>query len=206
MDGRLADAGVLFHSWDGFEAQHQPWMPRAGSFMSASLVYAAQRSHNPSIPTFNGLSKGLILRPAFNRIVCGCESDCGGRCAGAYGATTPAGAPPKWCDPRTMALNREWNGGCVWPPGPTFGVFLLSNARYRRYNEVVLSAEAWRAHLPASVEAIVGDEATHRAFLREFGVSAVDYPLLRLDVSDWERPFRCEKCGAARPLYVLNDG
>ena len=32
-------------------------------------------------------------------------------------------------------------------------------------------------------------ETTHSKFLHEFGVSSDDYPLLKLDVSDWNSPF-----------------
>ena len=61
--------------------------------------------------------------------------------------------------------------------------------------ELVLAARDWAQNLPSSVEAVVGDEAAHRAFLATYpSVRARDFPLLRLDVRDYETPFRCVRC------------
>ena len=43
--------------------------------------------------------------------------------------------------------------------------------------------------MPEAVEAILGDEAAHRAFVREFGLRGDRVPLLRLDVNNWAAPF-----------------
>ena len=195
--GLLADAGVLVHLFDGFEAHGGlKWLPVSGAeSISASLVYAQQRA-NPSktIPTFNRGTLGLVLRPNFHLVQCGCDSDCGGRCVGAFGmgGAPGSGAPratsPLWCPLTTEA--GEWHGGCVWQPGPALGRMLYLNQRSDRYNEVVVSAAFWRDHMPSAVEAVLGDEGVHAAFLRAYGLSSRDVPLLTMDLSDFDSPFR----------------
>ena len=48
-------------------------------------------------------------------------------------------------------------------------------------------------HLPDVVEAFFGDSAEarqqHAAFLRAYGLSAAQVPLLRMNAFDWENPF-----------------
>ena len=47
--------------------------------------------------------------------------------------------------------------------------------------------------MPDTVEAFVGDSAEarqqHAAFLRQYGLSAGQVPLLSLDVGNWYEPF-----------------
>ena len=96
----------------------------------------------------------------------------------------------------------------VWEPGKLKGMlecFLKSagagGGQYSGYNELVMDADAWQDHMPQTIEAVfypTHSSATRRAgrrprrrtqVLREFGVSSDDYPLLKLDVSDWNSPF-----------------
>jgi hypothetical protein len=90
---------------------------------------------------------------------------------------------------------------------------------YKGYNEVVLDSEAWIEGLPESIEAIFMvdcsssdpnllyggadgggtarscDEAhrnaiaLHRSFLENYHLSAADFPLLKLQPSNWNEPF-----------------
>ena len=100
-------------------------------------------------------------------------------------------------------------GYCMWEPGKLKGMlecFLKSagagGGQYSGYNELVMDADAWQDHMPQTIEAVFYPthsecdsscrskaETTHSKFLREFGVSSDDYPLLKLDVSDWNSPF-----------------
>ena len=95
---------------------------------------------------------------------------------------------PLWCDPATTEAG-EWHGGCVWQPGPSFGKMFYLNQRSDRYNEVVVSAAFWRAHMPSAVEAILGDEGVHRAFLEAYGLSRRDVPLLTFEPNNFASPF-----------------
>ena len=76
------------------------------------------------------------------------------------------------------------------------------------YNELILNSRAHNERLPHSVEAFFvpqGHSAVtadlgygiridvvvaHRAFLRVYGLTAEQVPLLRLDPANWEEPFR----------------
>jgi len=73
---------------------------------------------------------------------------------------------------------------------------------YSGYNELVYAGSEWNGHLPHTVEAFFGcfshngynhngpTASKHRAFLREYHVSADDVPLLDFDPSDWVHPFK----------------
>lgn len=73
---------------------------------------------------------------------------------------------------------------------------------YSGYNELVYDASQWNTHLPDTVEAFFGLFTTngfnpngatatqHKNFLREYGVSADEVPLLDFDPSDWDHPFK----------------
>ena len=74
-------------------------------------------------------------------------------------------------------------------PGPFFGEFLEAGAPLPYYNEIVLDGGYWNAHLPGSVEAIVGSSDAHRQFLATYGVQESEFPLVMLDLHNWERPF-----------------
>ena len=152
--------------------------------MSGSLIYAAQIAGGRRIPTFNFQAKGLVLRPEHTRVLCGCERDCGGRCAGAYGSKS---ATPIYCDATRPPAG--WST-CVWAAGPPLAVLFDRAKTNRLYNEVVVDGDYWREHLPEAVEAVVGDARMHAAFLRRYGLTADRVPLVTLDVDDWRSPFR----------------
>lgn len=64
--------------------------------------------------------------------------------------------------------------------------------------QIVLSSDAWINHLPGTIQAVFfpvgGDELKaremHASFVRTFSFRPSQLPLLQLDVSDAERPFR----------------
>ena len=107
---------------------------------------------------------------------------------GAYGQGS---ATPIYCDASTATVS-EWRGGCVWQPGPTFGTLFALNAKSGGYNEIVLDANWWRSHMPAAVEAVVGDASVHAALLKAYGLRAADIPLVELDLKNFEAPFRAK--------------
>ena len=74
--------------------------------------------------------------------------------------------------------------------------YINQNGRARGelgYNEFQIDGGWWGRHLPDTVEAFVGDSAEarqqHAAFLRQYGLSADQVPLLSLDVGNWYEPF-----------------
>ena len=50
----------------------------------------------------------------------------------------------------------------------------------------------WLSRMPLTIEAIFGHRGVHSAFLRRFGaqygLNEENWPLLQLDVNNWERP------------------
>ena len=187
-DGRLADAGVLVHTFDGWEdaSNDRKFSPGPGiRLVSASLIYAAQSEGSRTIPTYGGQSPtAIVFRPEYTRVVCGCARDCGARCIGAYGSPS---SEPVYCDPTQQSYT--WTN-CVWQPGPSLGVMLEQGAGASAYNEMIVDAVHWSARLPEAVEAIIGDPGAHQALMNAFpDLSPNDVPLLRLNVDDWFAPF-----------------
>ena len=188
-DGILADAGLLIHIFDGWEASsHEMWAPAqngpGATDMSASYVFAEQRVDHNVISLFGGGTSGLIFRPGWTRIKCGKAVDSAGSCG-------------QWCDQRRANAHIEWNEGqdklCAWQPGD-FSVQLQRlthyQHKYRRtfYNEVIIDAEHWRNNLPNTIEAIFGNPAAHARFQERYGLNSATNPVLRLDRSDWSNP------------------
>lgn len=65
------------------------------------------------------------------------------------------------------------------------------------YNEIIVDAVHWRAHMPDAVEAVYGSRALHQKFLEYYqgeGVTATSHPFVGIDVADrfggaWTAPF-----------------
>jgi hypothetical protein len=107
---------------------------------------------------------------------------------GGAGPAPQRATTPLWCDPVTTEAG-EWHGGCVWQPGPSLAKMFYLNQRSAGYNEIVVSAAFWREHMPSAVEAVIGDEGVHRAFLQAYGLSKRDVPLLTFDPANFDSPF-----------------
>ena len=66
------------------------------------------------------------------------------------------------------------------------------------YNEIILDAGHWRNHVPLTVEAMFQTAGgtpsvallSHANFRKVNRLSESDYPLLTLDVKNWDAPFR----------------
>uniref|UniRef100_A0A7S3FB30 Uncharacterized protein n=1 Tax=Haptolina ericina TaxID=156174 RepID=A0A7S3FB30_9EUKA len=163
----------------------------AATDMSASLIFAEQGTAANSISRFlfNGGGNGLIFRPGKVRVKCGKPVDSAGHCGSNH------------CPSRSK-LSIEWNEGadkgCVWPP-ETFGVELqrltMSQAKWHQvsYNEIIVDAKSWKAHMPDAVDAIFGNRDAHAQFLKAYashGVNERTHPFVTMDPGDWIRPLR----------------
>ena len=200
-DGSLADAGLLVHIFDDYEdienGHDSRWSPPAGlgersRQQSSSLVFAQQRDAGIAIPLFGGRGhylKGLIFRPQATRLMCAKPTDSAGVCVDRW---------HHWCDPKRATLRIPYREGpdkmCAWHP-ETIGVQLQRLTEFQHkpdehveYNEFIVDGLHWRSHLPDVVDAILGDDLVHQKFLNRYNVSAAEFPLVRLDVSDWEAP------------------
>ena len=91
-DGMLADAGLLVHTFDGWEGAH-PWEPAdngpGATEMSASLIFAAQHVDGQPLPLFGASAttahlSGLIFKPHVTRILCA-------KASAHYAHTVPTG-------------------------------------------------------------------------------------------------------------------
>lgn len=199
-NGALAWSGVLLHCFDGYEDHGQPWQPNHAE-ISSSLIFNDQEISGKSIPVFSCSHGGIILRPGFTtRVICGNGGDSGGSChdfcprVSAIGDVTSYNYPGDGC-------------GGSWRPAD-FGMYLQRTTMWQKrnarsfYNEVIIEGairdSTWLANLPTTVEAffqVQGEamgtvERHHAAFVQSFDIRASDVPLLTLDLSDWDRPFR----------------
>lgn len=124
---------------------------------------------------------GLIFRPGVTRLRCGKPVDSAGQCGA-------------WCWNKQGEWSEADDKLCSWPP-QDFGVQIhrLSDyqVKYGRlfYNEVIVDAPWWRSHLPDVIQGIVGDRELHRAFVQQYGLDGERFPLLHVDLTNWESPF-----------------
>ena len=213
----VPSAGVLVHCLDGYEDHSQPWLPGTDKAeISASVIFASQRltEANNLIPTFGCNNGGIIFRPGATRILCGAPGDCGGTCH-AFCDSPSGGSRSNQRDQfpgDDCRLNGQPATGLHAWRTSNIGTFLRRVTEFQKtakrsfYNEILVDPKGWRSRPERSVEAIFveitpnvfGDKAEvneevvglHRQFLSEFGLSAELNPLLRLDRSNWDSPFR----------------
>lgn len=216
VDGALPDSGVLLHVFDGWAPRDAAYRPgSAASEMSASLVFADQRPKCCSeipIPVFqgNGASglQGIVFRPGVTtQVLCGAISDrSGARCA-TFGYCDPVIDSEENHAPAPPFSANSWPDGCgngrAWRPHDA-GEYLRRGTRWEKevqapwsgrvdYNEFLVNAAHWTAHLPDAIEAFFGNgqyaQEQHLAYLREFGLAAAQVPLLTFDDRNWQQPF-----------------
>ena len=201
-DGSLADAGVLIHTFDGWEDNSEPFAPGTNGpgalEQSGSIVFAAQRVAGASLPLFaGGAAGGIIFRPgAATKVNCGKAKDSAGTCA----VWSPVGTSP-WCPSVTGEIpdRADWNDpgdtcGYAWRPQDVGNYLQRLTAwqqHWRRveYNEIVIDAPHWRAHLPDAIDAIIGNRGAYQAFIDRYDIDPTRVPLVSLDASNWETPF-----------------
>lgn len=188
--------------------------------MSTSLIYADLRPPccpQYKIPTYSGWAtgvQGVVFRPGpTTKIMCGTSGDStNGKCK----AWCPSVQPPDdWSkDDYDPMKSPEGAGGCrgSWKP-EDFGVFLHRTNLFEKevqskwgrridYNEIIVSGSHWTQHLPRTIEAFFSSDdhghnrndhvaqEQHSKFLREYGLTAQQVPLLVYHPNDWEKPFR----------------
>ena len=192
-DGALADAGLLVHSFDGWEDHGEPWLPSTAgpgaTGMSASYVFKDQeggcRGKPCVLPLFgvgDGKIAGMIFRPLATKLLCGKSGDSGGVCG-------------TRCSRRST--NEVWDERldktCSWLP-EDFGVQLRRvtthqvKYTYLWYNEIIVDSKAWRADGPLVVEAIFGNKEIHRGFIDKFPHLAASHPFMVFDPMNWHSP------------------
>ena len=78
-------------------------------------------------------------------------------------------------------------------PGPTFAELFARGAGEANYNEIVLDAGSWASQMPHAVEAIVDDQQAHEAFVKRYALDPDTFPLVQLDLHDFDRPFKLSR-------------
>ena len=196
-DGRLPDAGVMFHCFDEYEDHSHLWRPRQGvAELSSSMIFAQQRiKEQQTMDIFHGdcPNGGLVFRPWYGRVSCGHGMDNGGHCN--FSPLCDVG------DPTDLRPGQGFPGdscrcpACSWAPGDA-GVFLVRVTKWQEeanrafYNEFEMLSTDWEQGLPQFLEAFVDAPAARRDFLRSFPrANPAHYPLLHLDSRDWQNPF-----------------
>lgn len=186
--GELPDAGVLIHLFDTWDLQddyskgtYVRWRPGRGA-MSASFLWADQKPSccEMPIPTFVARASGLhgiVFRPGVStRVLCAQDRDMSG------------GGCTRWTWPLKDIGSR------LRSSSDGAKTYINQNGRGELgYNEFQIDGQWWDRHLPDAVDAFVGDSAEarqqHAAFLRQYGLSADQVPLLSMDVGNWYSPF-----------------
>jgi hypothetical protein len=201
---RMDEMGVIIHGIDSTEDKDRPWAACSqkssdcgflSDRMSASIIFAGKGTS-----TFGG--GGVILNPNATRIFCFYGGDGGtrGKTCQPPGesatcipgcAQTPA---DRWCD--AAHASSSWCDGLPWRR-EDLGRALMLDAAAGTYNEVVLDAFFWNAHLPDSIEALIAGgaedreaERLHERFLASYGRTADQVPLVFFDKSKANCPFR----------------
>lgn len=128
-------------------------------------------------------------------------------CAWAYDAGT-MGMGSHGCEGRghCTELSQTY---CWWPPSELKQMMLQQEhlgdecgAYDCKYNELMMNGDFWRSKLPTLIEAMfypVGSSSgeqhvrqVHADLLRTFGLNADSVPLLELDMSQLDTPFRIQ--------------
>ena len=150
----LGDAGLLVHSFDGWESPEETWHTKID--LSCSLLHQGQ--HNPeagpqSLPIYSA-GAGFILRPGATPVLCGKAGDSAGQC----GRWCPHVDPDEALDEswRNVAQNGDGCGGLTAEEeevvveevgeAPTHGGAGSSRSRSRYYQEgAALASEMMKA-------------------------------------------------------------
>ena len=216
--GTLADAGILIHVFDGWEEREEKSIWRARGGISCSLIFRDQRPRGHySIPMYTAWAsgvQGIIFRPGpTTRILCGNAADSSvGKCKVHWCPSVSLSQ-----DTYDPARTRGDDGaaGCYgsWKP-QDFGVFLRRFVKYNKavraamshrlnYNEIIVDGGHWTDSLPNSIEAFFTSDdlgrkeeqedlakMQHQLFLQTYSLNAAQVPLLKLDPTNWDEPFR----------------
>jgi len=210
---------VLVHCFDG-HAQNS-WLAPAdcadiehGScLVSASMIFSLQNRDLHDNPTGREASDslfacpgGIVFRPGVTIVQCGAPGDCGGYCH------QPC---PSLDDDAERTGPSSNPDSCTWAVDD-IGIYLERETNERRagkyrnngYNEFLVRGDRWMESLATNpslgaVEAFVTTASAgfgaHAGFLRTYGLTADEVPLLKLG-PDPDQPFieanahgRCEE-------------
>ena len=206
----LTAAGVLLRQFDRTEDIERPWRGCPGGHvsngaghdcelfgnrLSASIVNAQMVSPRDKVVPVFSTEGGVVYSPTLSGITCIFGGDGGSR-------KFSDGCGHDYCPPQRSAA------GDVWCDGkPHFRTHIgdvlrgFSTVRQGSFNEVILNSETLDTHLPKVVEAFfyvtptgaTAARAAHEKFVAKYGLKPThpDFvPLLRLDVSDPDHPFK----------------
>ena len=77
---------------------------------------------------------------------------------------------------------------CAFLPDQLDAMMREHERSRRGYNEVIVDARVYKANLPLSLEAVLGDREVHRKFLHRYPhLSADDVPLVNFDGNGFSR-------------------
>ena len=200
--------------------------------ISAVLINEQVRHAHRVNPMYSDITAGVVFNPLHVKVLCSYPSDGGSmhvKCQppGAREGCTP-GCSEKAMGPR--AASRVYWGEKELHEMLRSQLQTASSNRgeEKRYNEVILDAFHFQEHLPQAIQAIffIGVESSHHcqstnhwakanghcekfaraahlSFLRKFGLTAQDVPLLRLDVhARVESPFSLADDPWSDPITV----
>ena len=201
----LAAAGVVIHSFDQMDNREDPWNGCRQGWCAgfkdrfSVSVMSKRRPHY-----YQMAMGGFVLSPMELA-----NNSASIFCAWAYDAGT-MGQSEHGCV-GSGQCTQPGQSRCWWPPTKILQMMEQNERLHDRtgycneddcdYNEIVLRADYWRSRLPKIIEAIffpihkAGERRArnvHAAFLRAFGLTAIDVPLLRLDLSHLNTPFSLE--------------
>ena len=194
---------MLIHVFDGQEDFRKRWLPcpmhdqtawcnKWGDRFASSMV---AKGNAVLWEADNDAVAGLIFRPEWNRVLCSYAADGGTMShtcspSGVSESCVPGcwSGRAAWCDVTDARVGFQKCSG-PFPP-ERLGVMLQMHSQPfagAGHNEVIVDAAWYVAHLPQSLEAIIGDQKAHAAFLAEYGLSAEDVPLVRFTGSSFVR-------------------
>ena len=201
--GRLANAGVLVHVFDGWEDHGSPWLPATNGpgahEQSASLIFAAQHIAGLPLALFGGGGGGgIVFKPLATKVNCGKAQDSAGKCGSERCPSTAS-----------VAQRTTWQGEpagmCRGPWRPEdFGAYLRvitaeqQQSQRSQYNEIIVDAPYWRDNDVDVIEFIYGRRDFYDRFLaaNRARVDTREFPFLTIDIQDWHSPFRLGGAGA----------
>ena len=145
----LTQAGVIVHIFDGLGVSGRPWeVSLTVDHMSASLI----RKANPRLywKGDDGTTAGLVLSPAWAKVLCSYSND-----AGTQGKVN-RGCGTLSCDRSKDILDINVPGSqdpCSWPRHALGD--MIDIQPWYTYNEIILDSMAWQSQMPSLVEAFV---------------------------------------------------
>lgn len=205
----LTRAGLLVHQFDAEEDESHPWRgcpkprtdtrgvgnqcPQFGGRFSSSVVNARMRgrSGKGGIRLFSARS-GVVFNPREARLNCAYAGDSGSRKWPATGCS----------DVLCASASDGWCGGLAHKPEQL--ELVIRSTQGGAYNEVMVDTARLETALPRAIDAIFyvrgapGAERKHAAwaharFLESYsGLTALEWPLLRLDLEDMVNPLSAE--------------